>query len=763
LTAPRERHRAPTASCTVRATALLVLALAVAILGGPGSGAATTTIAGLAGGTSGTPDPSPGDPDSGDPSADDSRPAGQVTPIVRLVEQSAWVPPEGSFDLVLEVEGAPSGALLSVEIYPSVITRTGFTRSIAGDGLGSALTPSPPALPLSVLAGDAEGTVRASFPVSATTDPPFGVRLPAAGVYPVGVAITDAAGGVVDEFVTHLVRLPAAGAGSSLAFSLIAPVHATPSFQPDGQVDMATDTYDRLSTTIAALAEHPDVPLSVLPTPETVEALTVLDTQQGTGQSGSLRRSLTGRQTIATTFVELDLGSWATAARNDLETDLELTQQLVSGPIALARTTRSRPDGRAWVVDPTWNDDTLTRLRQAGVARLVIPESMLDQPPGTNSGSFLSTFDVLDGEGERISAVQADALLAERLLTTPDPVLNAHLVLADLAVLFFERPSIARGAVLSIPSEFPVPVATWDALLGSLGQTIPASADTLVEPVVLDQLFQVTDQAEETDGEVLVRQVQDVGVADASEGTGVIDAFADRAATTRSSVVAFASMVGPESGQPAELERLVLTAGALAVPDSERTAYLATVDRLIADQIDALVLPGEQQITLTDRTSQIPLSFENPLDEAIDIKIVLTSDRLDFPDGAEQIVTLPPAATTRVEVAVETRASGAFPLDVEVRSPDDGLMVGSVRLSVRSTAISGVGLVLSAVAGLFLLVWWARHFHKVRRSRRLVSKDHPTMRGATPTGAAEPSATLPKTAAERAAGEGNHVRSTDRH
>jgi len=50
---------------------------------------------------------------------------------------------------------------------------------------------------------------------------------------------------------------------------------------------------------------------------------------------------------------------------------------------------------------------------------------------------------------------------------------------------------------------------------------------------------------------------------------------------------------------------------------------------------------------------------------------------------------------------------------------------------VRSTAVSGVGLVLSIGAGLFLVVWWARHWHRTRRSARLIAAgSHPTTRAA---------------------------------
>jgi hypothetical protein len=69
---------------------------------------------------------------------------------------------------------------------------------------------------------------------------------------------------------------------------------------------------------------------------------------------------------------------------------------------------------------------------------------------------------------------------------------------------------------------------------------------------------------------------------------------------------------------------------------------------------------------------------------------------------------------------VQARTSGAFPLRVRLLSPDGSLTLVQSRFTVRSTAASGVGIVLSTGAGGFLLLWWARHLVRGRRNRRLV-------------------------------------------
>ena len=107
--------------------------------------------------------------------------------------------------------------------------------------------------------------------------------------------------------------------------------------------------------------------------------------------------------------------------------------------------------------------------------------------------------------------------------------------------------------------------------------------------------------------------------------------------------------------------------------------------------------------------------------------MTVRSDKLEFPGGGG---SHPPNEITRkldlvrrnetARFSVQTRASGAFPLLVTIQSPDGSLVVSHTQITVRSTAASGVGLLLSAAAGLFLLIWWGRHFLHGRRARGLV-------------------------------------------
>ena len=111
------------------------------------------------------------------------------------------------------------------------------------------------------------------------------------------------------------------------------------------------------------------------------------------------------------------------------------------------------------------------------------------------------------------------------------------------------------------------------------------------------------------------------------------------------------------------------------------------------------------------------------------MSIRLRSQKLEFPEGdtIDRVLT---EELTRIDIAVRSRASGAFPLRIEVGSPDGQQTLSMSLYTVRSTAVSGAGLVLSVGAGLFLVVWWARHWRRTRRSAKLVAAaGHPAANG----------------------------------
>src|SRR6202042_3607554 len=77
---------------------------------------------------------------------------------------------------------------------------------------------------------------------------------------------------------------------------------------------------------------------------------------------------------------------------------------------------------------------------------------------------------------------------------------------------------------------------------------------------------------------------------------------------------------------------------------------------------------------------------------------------------------------TTLRVPVEARTWGVFAIDVTVTSPDGSLILATGRDTVRSTAVSFVGIVIIVVSLLFLGIWWIRDIRSGRRARRLVRR-----------------------------------------
>ena len=65
--------------------------------------------------------------------------------LLRLVDQTTVVAPGGEFVVRLQVSGAPVSARLAVTVHDAVTTRSGFARSIEGEGLRRRLRTIGPA------------------------------------------------------------------------------------------------------------------------------------------------------------------------------------------------------------------------------------------------------------------------------------------------------------------------------------------------------------------------------------------------------------------------------------------------------------------------------------------------------------------------------------------------------------------------------------------------------------------------------------------
>jgi hypothetical protein len=368
------------------------------------------------------------------------------------------------------------------------------------------------------------------------------------------------------------------------------------------------------------------------------------------------------------------------------------------------------------IVDERLSDEALTYLQtQQQVARLVVPEALLE--PVRQTKTPASTFVIDSRTRGPVPAVAADTALAAYFIGT-DPVLEAQRLLADLAVIYNDDPTIARRGVVVLPPRTWSPDEAFvDAMLEGL------ATSPILEGVSLDRFF--TDVGAATVGTgaratPLVRRA-------AAEPVGATTTSLPGAAitTARRHVDSYASIVDTTVDAGADVvdrqDRTLLATTSSDLRARERTNYLSGVNAQVQDELDGINMPRSRSITLTAREGEIPITVTSSLAYPVRAILEVSSDTLEFPEGTTQELAIPAGRNATTQVSVRAQSSGSFPVRVQLRAleGEPELVLAESVFTVRSTAISGVGTALSIGAGLFLLVWWGNHL-RGRRSRRLV-------------------------------------------
>lgn len=622
-----------------------------------------------------------------------------------LASQTPWVRP--GQDMVARVhlttDRAPADVELSVTVHRKVASRSEFAQSF-DDRLRSS-TISTAATPLTELTPDAAGALVIRLP---TQDPGLPIdrarlRLRDEGVYPVRIELRElGAGPVLARLNTHLVyAAPPAEGGQPLGFSLIVPFGAPPALQADGKRVLDPGELQRLATVARALDAHADVPLTIEPAAETLVALSSAGTAPAAPDVlATLVRGAARSQVLGGPYVPLSPASFT-------ELQDEAVTQRQRGNAAVAELLHVTPDTRTAIIEDRVDSAAILRLRDQQVDRFVLPEAAMTS--ARLDVTLAQPFDLETQQVRRPQAVALDAGIGAPLAGAgPDSVLSAHRILADLATIYFDRPGRPRAIVARPPRQWAPSAAFLDALLGGLADS------PIVAGVTLDQVFASVPPATTSRGTPLRRSLDPATSLPAPASLPVA-----QLRSARSRIAAFSSMLDPGNDLDDRLEETLLVAEASGLRPGQRTALLDAIAARLRANLDLIRVPSARTITLTARRGDIPITIRSDADYPIRVQVRVSSDKLRFPNGSVRELELNRQNTTEV-FAVESRTSGAFPLLVSLQSPDGSTVLTQSSFTVRSTAISGVGVGLSAGAGLVLVLWWGRHLVRGRRNRRLI-------------------------------------------
>ncbi len=445
---------------------------------------------------------------------------------------------------------------------------------------------------------------------------------------------------------------------------------------------------ERVDVVADGLLATPDLPATLVPRPRLVEALgTDPDTRSALG---SLRRASRGRQVVDGTFVEVALPAWVAAGLSE-----ELARQREWGNVALTEGL-GLVDSSTWDASTGLTPDAVGQLWPVGIRSAILPAGSID------GASPLRPFTLSAGSSRTVRAVEVHeslslALTRSTVLGEADPVLDEGAFAAELALT--DEATEDRAAVVVRPP------TTWPSDEEALTRLGALLLDPIapVRPVTVNQLLDEVDPS----GAATTRSPAPVDL-----GT-----WPERLDLARSRIASYASLATDDVEEVAELDRRLLVSGDVALTTDERIheadVVLATLDTRFA----AIEAPARQTITLTARDGRLPLTLRNQLDVPATVAIELdAARRVDLPDGPRMVVELQPG-TNQIEIPVHTRVPGDAPIDITIRTPDGAVTLDEVRYTVRSTAVSGIGLILSIGAAAFLLLWWARHWRRARRAR----------------------------------------------
>jgi len=159
------------------------------------------------------------------------------------------------------------------------------------------------------------------------------------------------------------------------------------------------------------------------------------------------------------------------------------------------------------------------------------------------------------------------------------------------------------------------------------------------------------------------------------------------------------------------------TALSTGLTESESAAIVGAVDSDVARVRAQVVQPESFSFTIAGDAAPIPLRVENRGDTPLAVVVHAESDKLTFPEGDLDVV-LEPNQINNIDIPVEARSNGVFPVVVEIRTPAGSRLADPVELTARVSALTGLGRLFTVGAVLVLATWWFSYFRRRRITRR---------------------------------------------
>ena len=638
---------------------------------------------------------------------------------ITLTGQPAWSTLGDDVTFRLNVRTGSTPALeVHAFVYSAVLSRIAFERTLTGDLHGSPVASRSAAIDaMPVIGNDRLLTIGLQDPASSFDATRIRLSLPGsgtAGVFPVQIELREPnSGQVLDSFVTDIVatrrRTADEAPGEPLQVGWLWNIAAPPSVpgslptSSPSALTAAVAPRGRLGRLATALGQIGDVPVTLVPDPETIDALRLATPAEPRAATvlGAIRTASRSALVLAGPYSTVDGPSLLHAGLGPA-----FDGATTAGRTALEAGLDTAVDHTIAANQPL-DTPTLTELRaQGGTTRVVLEPDALTGAPDPDQFTVARPFrlDTTAAVGS-FDALEVNPIASDLLIRPGPDALRAQQLLASLSVIALEQPNRARGVVINTP-------LLWNVSPNRVGTILAGLRDhPLLRGATVGDLFDSV-QAATVNRKPYSRTLAPVALPQAPISLRDYNAASE-------SVDALGSMIGTSQPVVARLRRELLLSLGSRIPGtgpSVSAARVTVIDNEVAAVTSKISAPASRTVTLTSRRASVPLSIVNSSDRIVKVRVTLASQKLDFPKGSKQILDLPPGRNKTVKFDVEARASGTFPVLVTVSSPDGKLDLQRARYTVRSSAVSGVGLVLTISTVLFLAAWWLTHW---RRSRRV--------------------------------------------
>ncbi|MHB8510794.1 MAG: DUF6049 family protein [Actinomycetota bacterium] len=403
------------------------------------------------------------------------------------------------------------------------------------------------------------------------------------------------------------------------------------------------------------------------------------------------------RRAVALRTVEIASVPYSRADLIDLLHDSlpgDVTNQLALGNHQIAADLGRGPNKKILVPGNLQLDDgSISAVVASGVRTAVLRENSLPPQPGLYGAQ--RPVIVQGADGAQLTALLSDDKIQQRLETdtspTPDPVLRAQAVLADIASTWLELPNDASRGVVIATSITP-DVATVKTLADGLSKAPwvkMRSISGFIASVPADQTPQrVSEQAVPAP-----LTLQEVGKAKGAVGV-------------------LSLVISSPQNATEPLDRLILGAESADWEVGTHGYSLAHAALVQANRIvSAISVSAGRQVTLTSRTGTLPVTILNGTSFKVRVMVRLISAKVSFighaPRQNPQTRELDNTPVT-LEFTALARTAGAFPVTVQLLTPDGQFRFGGNDIIVRSTVVSLVALLAMGTGAIIMLAAWIR-------------------------------------------------------